>query len=441
MHSILPKAVISRARGARAHSGCGRRQRATRASSGSHTRPDATAARGAALAATRGRGQTLTPPPAHDSTPVIATVTNTPYLDAKPVLEALRKDLLPEELRSKPDTELEAAWPGWLSRRDRAIRARLEGGDKDSIANFLLFGTTFTQLPRATGADLTALAGRPSEVPPLFTGRIEDLIAGIVSPAQNERLQFVRHVIERSGIDPEAAGGKDRVRRYLTESLRGALPAEAGRDSVRREATLRHDPIAPLLERTAFRDRGLSSDTSVFIDFGLERTLEAIKVKRLLAADSVGRVGVVGAGLDFTDKHDGYDFYPQQTIQPFAIIDSLMRLGLAKSKGLHLTTFDINPRINQHLEAARQRARAGIMYPLALPRNMDLALESISRGVLGAVWRQDWRVRRRTLRCRPTPAPFRFSGASSSGGRHVDRPAGHEHRAPAARTVVGRRTV
>jgi hypothetical protein len=108
------------------------------------------------------------------------------------------------------------------------------------------------------------------------------------------------------------------------------------------------------------------------IDFGLERTFEAIKAKGLGAAVSVGRVGIVGPGLDFTDKHDGHDFYPQQTIQPFAIIDSLMRLGLAKSNGLHLTTLDVNLRINQHLEAARQRARAGTVYPLALPWNMDL---------------------------------------------------------------------
>ena len=326
----------------------------------------------AALAATRGPGHVQTAPTTHESAPVVATVLNTPYLDAKPVLEALRQDLLPEELRSKPHTEIEAAWPGWLSRRDRAIRARLEDGDKDSIVNFLVFGTTFTHLPRATGPDLAALAGRPSGVPTLFTGRIEDLIAGIASPGENERLQFARHVVERSGIDPEAAGGKDQMRRYLTESLRQVLPAEHARDSARREANLRHDPIAQLLERTTFHDRGLSSDTSLLIDFGLERTLDAIKAKGLLAADSVGRVGIVGAGLDFTDKHDGHDFYPQQTIQPFAIIDSLTRLGLAKSNGLHLTTFDLSPRINQHLEAARQRARAGTVYPLALPRNMDL---------------------------------------------------------------------
>jgi SAM-dependent methyltransferase len=83
-------------------------------------------------------------------------------------------------------------------------------------------------------------------------------------------------------------------------------------------------------------------------------------------------VAIVGPGLDFTDKHDGYDFYPQQTVQPFATIDSLIRLGLAKADRLSLTTLDLSPRINRHLETARQRARLGTAYSLALSRNMDL---------------------------------------------------------------------
>jgi len=33
------------------------------------------------------------------------------------------------------------------------------------------------------------------------------------------------------------------------------------------------------------------------------------------AAGSVRRVGIIGPGLDFTDKQEGYDFYPAQTVQ------------------------------------------------------------------------------------------------------------------------------
>ena len=137
-----------------------------------------------------------------------------------------------------------------------------------------------------------------------------------------------------------------------------------------RVATRQHDASASLLEKTAFRERGLSSDTSILIAFGIERALEA--TKDVLPAGGVRRVGLVGPGLDFTDKDEGYDVYPQQTIRPFVLIDSLIGLGFASADRLQLTTFDLNERINQHLLAARERARAGRPYTLAVPRNMDL---------------------------------------------------------------------
>jgi hypothetical protein len=113
---------------------------------------------------------------------------------------------------------------------------------------------------------------------------------------------------------------------------------------------------------TRFRDRGLASDTTFKPNFGLERSLIAIKADGLLPVRSVQRVAVVGPGLDFTDKQDGFDFYPLQTIQPFALIDSLQRLGLAAPSGLQLTTLDLSPMINEHIAAARRRAAGGQTY-------------------------------------------------------------------------------
>src|SRR5471032_1667049 len=98
----------------------------------------------------------------------------------------------------------------------------------------------------------------------------------------------------------------------------------------------------------------------------------------------VRRVAIVGPGLDFTDKYEGYDFYPQQTIQPFAVIDSLMRLVVTAADDFRMTTFDLSPRINQHIEAARQRARAGNPYVLQLPRD---AAHTWSAGLVD-YWKQ-----------------------------------------------------
>ena len=123
---------------------------------------------------------------------------------------------------------------------------------------------------------------------------------------------------------------------------------------------------------TLFSDRGLSSDTSILPGFGIEQTLAVLMANAVVAAGSVHRVAIVGPGLDFADKRQGYDFYPVQTIQPFAVIDSLIRLGLALPDQIRVTTFDLSPRVNHHLEAARQRADAGGTYVLNLPRRADL---------------------------------------------------------------------
>src|SRR6185503_3511990 len=117
---------------------------------------------------------------------------------------------------------------------------------------------------------------------------------------------------------------------------------------------------------SVYSDRGLSSDTSLPIDFALDETLGAAKAKGHLTGP-VRRVAIIGPGLDFTDKTDGYDFYPVQTIQPFALVDSLVRLGLATTSDLKITAFDLSPRVTRHIDSARGRAAQGTPYALQLP--------------------------------------------------------------------------
>lgn len=286
---------------------------------------------------------------------------NIPYVDAKPLLDALRENL-PAELMARTPAELESAWPGWVSRHNAAIRARLQAGDEDSIVYLWNYGTSFTKHPPVTERNIARLGVDASAVETILQRRMEDLIAGIASPGTNERLQFARQVFERKGMDPTTLAGRQQVRLHLVEARTRVL-AELENNN----RTL-HDPNAELAALvTMFRDRGLSSDTSMLPAFAIEQALEAITSQGMLGAGSVRRVAVVGPGLDFSNKADGYDFYPQQTIQPLALVDSLIRLGLAKPDQLRLTTFDLSPRINQHIQATRERARAGGSYVMHLP--------------------------------------------------------------------------
>jgi len=299
------------------------------------------------------------PGPAPVATPVS-------FRDAKPILERLAASL-PPELAGKSASELESAWGDWVSRRNHEIRARLERGDEDSVVNFLLFGTTFTTLPRALNSD--TIGGRQRAE--IVRGRTTDLIVGIASPGGNERLQFVRDVVARRGIDLTTATGRSQVQTYFVELL--ARVAGETDSYVREIQAVRSKPNGPefAVRSSLYRTRGLSSDTSIRPDFAIDRALERLTSMGLIEAASVRRVGVIGPGLDFTDKAEGYDFYPPQTTQPFSVIDSLRRLGLARTNDLRLTTFDLSARVNRHLQAARGRADAGESYVVALPRDRD----------------------------------------------------------------------
>ena len=309
---------------------------------------------------------------------------NIPFADGKPILDVLQPQLWPAELRGKTPAALESLWAEWVTREDAAIRARVQAGDEDSIINFLLFGTSFTKQPRATETQLAGIVVRQRETgattflpSPLLKGRNDDFVAGLASPAGNERLQFARQVIARLGIDSSTDAGRMRLRRYLED--RAALVGSAVHSS-----TL-SDPNAPLVDQiTIFRDRGLSSDSAIPIEFGIDQSLATIRANGTIGPASVRRVAIIGPGLDFTDKQEGYDFYPPQTIQPFAVIDSLRRGGLAAPAGVQVTTFDLSSRVLAHIAAARERAGKGRGYSLVLPRATDRSWSA----ELTAYWRR-----------------------------------------------------
>jgi hypothetical protein len=297
-----------------------------------------------------------------------------PYEEAKPILEALR-DVLPPELKNANPADLPTVWQKWVASRDRDIRSRLLQGDEDSLINFLLFGTTFTRRPRIT---LNALvqAGRDANSPEADTTfeaiklRSEDLIQGIFMPGNNERLLFAKRLVEAKGYDLKLPATKARLREYLFDNLVRVLNEQSSYAKILERARLLGDVSQEFAERSKlYTGRGLSSDTSLLPNYALEKSLQEIKSQNLLAPGSVRRIAIVGPGLDFTDKQDGYDFYPQQTIQPFAMIDTLLRLGLARASDLQVTTFDLSPRINDHLMRSKLAAQRGQGYRIQLPRD------------------------------------------------------------------------
>lgn len=302
------------------------------------------------------------------------------YEEARPIIESLG-EVLPAELRGATPRDLPSLWSNWVVRRDAEIRSRLVQGDEDSLINFLLFGSSFTRRPRITLSELAGTGEKhllssgsnsPEAVAFLtaIQSRAADLIQAIGAPGKNERVLFARRLVESRGLDVGSVPARERVKQYLLANLARRLNEQASYGRVLESAKLLGDPSAEFAERSKlYATRGLSSDTSLLPNFAIERALTSLKAQGKLAAGSVRRVGIIGPGLDFTDKQDGYDFYPQQTIQPFALVDSLLRLGLAQSKELRVTTFDLSGRVNDHLGRAAANARRGSAYTIQLPRD------------------------------------------------------------------------
>jgi len=175
--------------------------------------------------------------------------------------------------------------------------------------------------------------------------------------------------VGQHGFQLSTPAGRERAKEYLRAGLARALSEQTGYVRMLEAARVQGNPSEEFAQRSRlYRSRGLSSDTSLLPNFAIEESLKAMQARGLLTAGSVRRVAIIGPGLDFTDKQEGYDFYPQQTIQPFAILDTLLRLGLAKPDALQLTTFDLSPRVNNHLERSAQAARRGQSYTIQLPR-------------------------------------------------------------------------
>ena len=309
------------------------------------------------------------------------TTANIPFSEADPILTEL-DEILPAELKGKSSAQRSAIWPNWVVGRDRDIRARLVQGDEDSLVNLIIFGTSYTSQPRLTARQVAQIGkggstgAQPDEdarLARILNTRIDDLIKGAAGKTNNERLLFARSILsERKRINLLTASGATQARNYLLASIDRVLKESAAYTKILEQAKLLGDPTEEFSERSRlFSTRGLSSDTSLLPEFALEESLKAMRDRKLINAGQIRRVAIVGPGLDFTDKEEGYDFYPLQTIQPFAILDSLSRLGLAEPGSVQMTTLDLSPRVNGHLSHARQEAARGQGYMLQLPRSVQ----------------------------------------------------------------------
>jgi hypothetical protein len=311
-----------------------------------------------------------------------------PFEQAQPVLHAMTA-ALPADLKG-PGPLTAEEWNKWVRKEDAGIRARLDRGEEDTLTNLLRFGVTFTKEYRIDDQYL-AKYGQSSLVNAFAENRANDLIRTMAAGNSSEGIAHMRAVLEKKGYSFKTPEDRKKIKAYLLTNL----------------ARMRDEMLRYIHETQEgnrfqlFQGRGISLDTNLWPDFLIDQHLVNMMRKGLLQKASVQRVAVVGPGLDFANKEMGNDFYPRQTIQPFAVLDSLIRLGLCDPASVELYTLDISSEVNFHIERAGKNAAAGEAYVVQLPWDTTARMTPEYRRAFTEYWQRLEHRRTCSADCRP----------------------------------------
>ncbi len=295
------------------------------------------------------------------------------FEQAQPALNAYHGNL-PAGLSGLSTAAIEQKWNAWVRGREKEVRSRLQQGEEDTITNFLRYGVTYTKQPRLDWPLLYQYGHDPAATA-LAEKRADDLVRGLATPGSNDHLIVARAFVLKQGYSPDSANGRAALKKYLLANLARMQKEYLGYLEEKKQLESGPHDEAKWLELNShlYANRGISLDTDIRPNYAIDVALKVLSSKALISADSIRRVAIIGPGLDFVNKEDGTDLYPPQTVQPFAVIDSLQRLKLADPHQLRVVTYDISSNVNQHLNNAIRKANQGVPYRIQLP--IDSAIQ------------------------------------------------------------------
>jgi SAM-dependent methyltransferase len=179
----------------------------------------------------------------------------------------------------------------------------------------------------------------PGRVPANVRTRARDLLRDLDSKDQDPRIVYFRQLAAAA-----LPRGAERETALLREYLR-AMRFLYQKEFVAPRAQDAAGAVAAL-----YRSRGLSTDTAVEAGYVVHLGLGVLKA--LDPGRRVRRVLIVGPGLDLAPRTGLIDDAPPESYQPWAVIDALVALGLARLDDLEVVAADINPRVVDHLRRA-----------------------------------------------------------------------------------------
>jgi hypothetical protein len=228
------------------------------------------------------------------------------------------------------------AFNGRIAALSREARVRVRQGDLDHLIFYLLQSTHFTRLPPIEPA-VSAKAVHDGVRTDAVEARLTAFLKAVDSPDRDPRLAYFRALLA------DAASKRDR-RAVVRGEYQRVMTFLYGK-----EFASRGQPETTAL---LYRTRGLSTDTAVEAGYSVQVGLGVLKALDPLRR--IRRVLIVGPGIDLAPRTGMLEVGPPESYQPWAVIDALLSLGLSSMDDLAVVGADINPRVVDHLRAARQ---------------------------------------------------------------------------------------
>ena len=275
--------------------------------------------------------------------------------------QARRWDDLPAAIQRRLTSMrlVEGSFTAFVAEHARRTAQRVRESDWDAIVYYALQSTAFTTEPPIepaldakaffeglTEADrvrfLAGAALPPDRVGSETRRRLRAFAEALEKPAPPGRLAYFRDVVRA-----ESARGGPLEPRLISEYVR------AMRFLYEKEflAPKRADSTAAIAE--LYRERGLSTDTAIEAGY-----LVHLGLATIAAADStrrIERVLIVGPGLDLAPRTGLLEIGEPESYQPYAVLDSLVELGLARPGQVVIIGGDVNQRVVDRLRSAMKR--------------------------------------------------------------------------------------
>ena len=219
---------------------------------------------------------------------------------------------------------------------DRETALRVLDGEREARVYYILQSSLFTAADPVEPAVVAGGWLEDQPVPPTVQRRLDEFRSACRKPSTDKRFRYF------CSLD----GGLEQWRRDFSRAM--AFLRTKEHQSREREGDGRREFVASL-----YRNRGLSTDSGFDANFPVYLALRSLAAKP--APIKMNKVLIVGPGLDYAPRTGLRDAVAPQSIQPYAVMDALLQLGMASPELLAIHCVDVNPRVVAHFSHDRPR--------------------------------------------------------------------------------------